>query len=57
MLSQLGRLVADLEADQVPFQLSAIPVGSVRTIPLHRFRRVGLELAAICYRTMDRWGR
>jgi hypothetical protein len=53
MLSQLGRLVADLRSGTIAAESSPVPV---TPIPLHALRRMGLEAMGAWYRMMDRVG-
>jgi glycine/D-amino acid oxidase-like deaminating enzyme len=53
LLSQLGRMLGDL-ANGLPHHEVPMPMGQVAPIPLHRFRRAGLETVALWYRTLER---
>ena len=50
MLSQLGRLVADLGSGAVAAENSPVPVTPVAPIPFHSLRRIGLEAMGAWYR-------
>ncbi|WP_420556172.1 NAD(P)/FAD-dependent oxidoreductase [Roseovarius sp.] len=56
MLSQMGRLLSDL-ADGMAAEDAPIPLGKVKPIPFHRFRRFGLEAVTLWYRALDQTGR
>ncbi|MFG3594618.1 NAD(P)/FAD-dependent oxidoreductase [Bradyrhizobium sp. RDI18] len=56
MLSQLGRVLADLIGG-LPQDEAPLPVEGIRPIPLHAFRRPGLEAVTLWYRTLDAVGR
>jgi glycine/D-amino acid oxidase-like deaminating enzyme len=56
MLSQIGRLIADLAAGNTAQTESPIPVTPIASIPFHPLRRPGLELATLWYRTSDKLG-
>jgi hypothetical protein len=56
MLSQLGRLVADLRSGTIAAESSPVPVTPIAPIPLHALRRMGLEAMGAWYRMMDRVG-
>lgn len=56
MHSQLGRLVADLATGEMPSDQCPLPVSPVTPIPLHSCRRIAVEVAALYYRSLDRFG-
>ena len=56
MLSQVGRLIADLTTGFVPPAESPIPVTPIRSIHFHALRRPGLEAATLWYRLSDTLG-
>ncbi|HVQ70743.1 MAG TPA: FAD-binding oxidoreductase [Bradyrhizobium sp.] len=56
MLSQIGRLIADLAAGNIAQTESPIPITPIAPIPFHPLRRPGLELATLWYRTSDKLG-
>jgi glycine/D-amino acid oxidase-like deaminating enzyme len=56
MLSQLGRLVADLRSGAFTVEQSPVPVTPIAPIPFHSLRRIGLEAMGAWYRMLDRVG-
>jgi glycine/D-amino acid oxidase-like deaminating enzyme len=53
MLSQLGRLAADLRTRELAPEDSPLALAPISAIPLHGLRRPGLEIATLYYRTLD----
>jgi glycine/D-amino acid oxidase-like deaminating enzyme len=56
MNSQLGRLVADVRIGEIAADHCPLPISPIAPIPLHAFRRIAVEAAALWYRTLDRLG-
>jgi len=54
ILSQLGRVLGAAVADGT-LSRSPLPVSDIRPIPLHGFRRAGLESVLLWYRLLDRF--
>ncbi len=53
MMSQIGRLLADLATQATPLAGSPIPVTPVAPLPFHAFRRPALEAVTLWYRARD----
>jgi sarcosine oxidase len=53
MMSQIGRLLADLATESVSPEESPLPVRELRAIPLHALRRPALEAVTLYYRGLD----
>lgn len=55
MMSQVGRVLAELACREMAAEDCPVPVTQLRTIPFHAFRRPGLEAVALWYRFRDRF--
>lgn len=53
MMSQIGRLLADLAANELPASQSPVPITPMQPLRWHAMRRPALELATLYYRVVD----
>jgi glycine/D-amino acid oxidase-like deaminating enzyme len=53
MMSQMGRLAADLAANELPTSRSPLPITPMQPLGWHALRRPALELATLYYRVVD----
>jgi glycine/D-amino acid oxidase-like deaminating enzyme len=53
MMSQAGRLIAELAVNELPFDQSPVPITPMLPLSWHGLRRPALELATLAYRLLD----
>jgi glycine/D-amino acid oxidase-like deaminating enzyme len=54
MMSQIGTVIGELACGRLTHEECPVPLTPLRTIPLHAFRRPGLEAVTLWYRLRDR---